>query len=141
MSYRSRAALEQGAVIAEFPPFAIPNRAQRTFGLHPLLFAATIGAYFAFLAALAVAFMVPALVIPFAIFVTYIVMAFGVPGLWARVAPKPVGPVQSWSQFRTEGMIIETGHVESGAAIAQVLVLPSLIALFGITVAIIAAVV
>ena len=141
MSYRSRTALEQGAVITESLAFARPNRAERTFGLHPILFAATIGAYLAFLAALAMAFMVPALVIPFAIFLVYIAMAFGVPGLWARVAPEPVGRVQSWSEFRAEGMNIETGHVASGAAIAQVLVLPGLIATFGMAVAIIAAII
>jgi len=38
-------------------------------------------------------------------------------------------------------MNIETGHVASGAAIAQVLVLPGLIAMFGVAVAIIAAIV
>jgi hypothetical protein len=140
MSYRSRTALEQGAIISEAPAFMRPNRGARTFGLHPVLFAATIGAYLAFLAALAVGFMVPALVIPFAVFLIYIAMAFGVPGLWAHVAPKPVGRVPSWSEFRAEGMDLETGHVASGAAIAQVLVLPGLIALFGVAVAIIAAV-
>ena len=134
----SKAALQSIAV--DFP-VASTNRAERVFGLHPVLFAVTIGSYFVFLGAMAVAFMNPALVLPFAIFVVYIVMAFGTPGLWARVRGRDSGPVQSWAQFREEGMRIETGHIASGAAIAQVVVLPLLIAGFAIATAIIAALV
>ena len=117
----------------------LANRAERTFGLHPALFAATIGAYLAFLAIMAAAFMNPNLVIPFAIFVVYLGMYFGVPSLWARVVGRPVGRFQSWAEFRSEGMEIETGHIASGAAIAQVLVLPALIVGFALAVALIAA--
>ena len=114
------------------------NRAERVFGLHPFLFAATVGGYFAFLAIMAAAFMNPNLVIPFAIFIVYVVMAFGVPALWARVAGRPVGRFQSWAEFRSEGMEIETGHIGSEGAIAQVLVLPTLIVGWGLAVAVIA---
>ena len=120
---------------------ALPNRAERTFGLHPALFVATIGSYFAFLAIMAAAFMNPNLVIPFAIFVAYLAMYFGVPGLWARVVGRPVGRFQSWSEFRSEGMDILTGSIGSGGAIAQVMVLPFLIVGFAVAVALIAALV
>ena len=120
---------------------ALPNRAERTFGLHPALFVATIGSYFAFLAIMAAAFMNPDLIIPFAIFVAYLVMYFGVPGLWARVVGRPVGRFQSWAEFRSEGMDILTGHIGSGGAVAQVLVLPFLIVGFALAVAFIAALV
>ena len=119
----------------------LPNRAERIFGLHPALFIATIGSYFAFLAIMAVAFMNPNLIIPFAIFVAYLVMYFGVPGLWARVVDRPVGRFQSWAEFRSEGMDILTGHIGSGGAIAQVLVLPILIVGFAVAAAVIAALV
>jgi hypothetical protein len=119
----------------------LSNRAERTFGLHPALFAATIGAYLAFLAIMAATFMNPNLLIPFAIFVAYIVMAFGVPALWSNVVGRPVGRFQSWAEFRSEGMDIHTGHVTSGAAIAQVLVLPGLIVAWGLAIAVIVALV
>ena len=119
----------------------LPNRAERTFGLHPGLFVATIGSYFAFLAIMAAAFMNPNLIIPFAIFVAYLAMYFGVPGLWARVVGRPVGRFQSWAEFRSEGMDILTGPIGSGGAIAQVLVLPFLIVGFAVAVGLIAALV
>lgn len=119
----------------------LPNRVERIFGLHPALFIATIGSYFVFLAVMAAAFMNPNLIIPFAIFVAYLAMYFGVPGLWARVVGRPVGRFQSWAEFRSEGMEILTGHIGSGGAIAQVMVLPFLIVGFGVAVAVIAALV
>ena len=125
-----------GAV--EISPPQLRNRAERTFGLHPALYVLTIGSYFAFLAVMAAAFMNANMVLPMAIFIIYVVMAFGVSGLWARVAGRPSGRFQSWAEFRAEGMDIETGHIGSGAAIAQVLALPALILGFGVTVAFIA---
>lgn len=115
------------------------NRAERTFGLPPRLFITTIGAYFAFLAIMAAIFMNAELVIPFAIFAIYISMAFGVPGLWAKVAGRPLGRVQTWDEFRFEGMTIETGHISGVGATVQVLLLPVLVLGWGIAVAIIVA--
>ena len=135
--YYSRAKLSSVAV--QKPPASIVVRSERVFGLHPSLFIMTIASYFAFLAILGAAFMNPNLILPFAIFVAYIVMAFGVPGLWANVRGRDAGSVQTWAQFRSEGMDIETGHVDSGSAIAQVVVLPFLIVAFAIAVAMIAA--
>ncbi len=131
-------------VASRAPASAAPrlsNRAERTFGLHPALFIATIGSYFAFLAILAAAFMNPNLLIPYAIFVAYLVMYFAVPGLWSKVAGRPVGRFQSWAEFRSEGMDILTGHISSGGAVAQVLALPLLIVGFAAAVALIAALV
>ena len=139
MSYRSRTAMLQDAVISATPPIARRQHAERTFGLHPLLFAGTIACYLLFLGILGAAFMVPALAIPFVIFVAYIAMAFGVPAMWARIAPRELGRPQSWFEFRDEGMIIETGHIDSGSAIAQVLVLPGLLVCWAAAIAIIAA--
>jgi hypothetical protein len=117
------------------------NRAERVFGLHPALFAITIGSYFLFLGIMAAAFMTPDLVLPFIIFAVYVAMAFGTPGLWARVRGRDPGPVQSWAQFRKEGVDIATGHLGSGAAVAQVVMLPVLLVGWGAAIAIIAAIV
>ncbi|HJQ17602.1 MAG TPA: hypothetical protein VJR87_00725 [Allosphingosinicella sp.] len=135
--YYSKAELISVAI--QKPVASVAVRAERVFGLHPSLFVMTIGSYFAFLAILGVAFMNSNLILPYAIFIAYIVMAFGVPGLWANVRGRDAGSVQTWAQFRSEGMDIETGHVDSGSAIAQVVVLPFLIVAFAIAVAMIAA--
>ena len=79
------------------------------------------------------------LAIPFAIFVIYLAIAFGVPGLWARMTPRPVGRFQSWEEFREEGMAIATGRISASGAIAQVLVLPVLVVAWGLAIAIIVA--
>jgi len=115
------------------------RRAERTLGLPPVLFAAMIGTYFLFLGAMAAAFMNPNLVIPFGIPALYIAMAFGMPGLWARIAGRPDGHFQSRAEFRAEGMEIATGHFGSTGASAQLLVLPGLIVGWAIAIAVIAA--
>lgn len=136
--YLESALRERATLVPAIAP-RLSNRAERTFGLHPALFVATIGSYFAFLAIMAASFMNPNLLIPFAIFVAYLAMYFAVPALWTKVAGRPVGRFQSWAEFRSEGMDILTGHIGSGGAIAQVLVLPVLIVGFAFAVAIIAA--
>jgi hypothetical protein len=135
------AALRERATLVPAVAPRPSTRAERTFGLHPALFVATIASYFAFLAVMAAAFMNANLAIPFAVFVAYLGMYFAVPGLWARVAGRPVGRFQSWAEFRSEGMDILTGHISGGGAIAQVLTLPFLILGFGSAVAVIAALV
>lgn len=134
----SKAALQ--AIGAEVPAPALRrNLAERAFGLPPAMFVATIGAYLAFLLIMAAAFMNRELVLPFAIFFIYVAMAFGVPGLWARIMPRPSGRYQSWSEFRAEGMEIATGRIGGDAAIAQVLALPVLIVGWAVATAIIVA--
>lgn len=101
--------------------------APRTFDLPPVLHLATAGAYFAFLGFMGTAFMNPELFIPFAIFGTFIAMAFLVPGAWAKIAPKAPGRHQSWDEFMREGIVCATGRLKGGEAIAQVMTLPILI--------------
>ena len=134
----SKAALQAIGVEVPAPPIR-RNLAERAFGLPPAMFVATIGAYLAFLLIMAAAFMNRELVLPFAIFFIYVAMAFGVPGLWARIVPRPSGRYQSWSEFRAEGMEIATGRIGGNAAIAQVLVLPVLIVGWAVATAIIVA--
>ena len=133
----SRAGLQSLEV--QFPEQPTRNRAERAFDLHPILFAITIGSYFLFLAIMAAAFMTADLILPFVIFVVYVVMAFGTPAVWARMRGRDAGPVQSWAQFREEGVQIETGYLESGAAIAQILALPLLIVGWAVAIALLAA--
>lgn len=102
------------------------NRGERTFDLHPAIHAITIGAYFAFIAILATAFASPELLVPTAIFIVGVAALFVTPGLWARINPDDGAPKQSWSEFLQEGVDCGTGHLTSGQALAQILVLPGL---------------
>lgn len=105
----------------------------RAFDLHPALFAMTIGCYLGFLLVMGMAFMTGELVIPFAIFVAYIGMGFGVPALWARVSPAKGRP-ESWAQFLSRGVNTGSGHLTAGAAIAQMMTVPILILLWGVAI-------
>lgn len=113
----------------------------RAFDLPPVLFAMTVGCYLAFLGVMAAAFMTGELFLPFVIFVTYIAMAFGVPALWAKMAPPAPGQKQDWAAFMRDGFTCATGHLSGAGAVTQVLMLPVLILAWGIAIAIIAAVV
>ena len=114
------------------------NRRERTFDLHPALFAGTIAAYFAFLGIMALAFMNAMLAIPFSVFVAYIVMAFGVPALWALMAPDQGGRAADWDEWMAEGVDTGSGHMTGGAAVAQVMTLPLLVVAWGGAIALIA---
>ena len=81
------------------------------------------------------------LVIPMAICVVYIVMAFGVPALWTRIGPDDGARHMSWADFRGKGVMTHNGPVDAGAAAAQVLILPLAVLFWGIAVAVIAALV
>lgn len=112
-----------------------PARAERTFGLHPALFAVTIGAYFVYLAIMGAAFMNAELWIPFAVFAVFVAAAFGVPAMWARIAGPRDARFADWSEFMAEGLETATGHLGGGAVVAQVLTVPLLIVAWGIAIA------
>jgi len=139
MSYRSRQSLkEHDALISAAQPSKDLRRAGRVFDLHPILFAGTIGGYGAFLAIMAATFMNPPLVIPFVIFFFFLAMAFGVPGLWGKVAGVSGQRYQTWAEFRREGLDVATGHLGASGVIIQVLILPGLLVFWGVIVASIA---
>ena len=138
MSQRLTVDLEQLATITTAPPRTVVDR---NFGLPTGLYVATVGAYFAFLAVMAGAFMNATLAIPMAIFAVYIGMAFGVPTVWTRMKPDHRGAALTWGQFRNRGIVCDTGAMSAGEASVQVLMLPVLILFFGVCVAVIAALV
>lgn len=113
----------------------------RTFGLPTALFGISVAAYFGFLAVMVLAFGTSELAIPMAIFIVYIVMAFGVPAMWTQIGPDDGTQRLSWSAFRRNGVMTHYGPVGAGAAMAQVLILPLAILAWGVAIAIIAAVV
>jgi hypothetical protein len=129
----------EALVTRKATPFEV--KVERSFDLPVVLHGATVGLYFAFLAVMAFAFQDRGLIIPMAIFVIYIVMAFGVPAMWVRMKPDHASQPQSWSNFSRFGVHTHTGKMTATDATGQVLILPVLILGWGVAIAVIAAVV
>jgi hypothetical protein len=111
------------------------NRGTRVFDIHPGVHLITAGAYFAFVAILAAAFMGPDLIVPAGIFVVGVAALFLTPALWARVVPDDGLRKQSWAEFMAEGVECITGRLTTGQALAQILTLPALIVTLALTMA------
>jgi hypothetical protein len=120
-------------------PFEV--KVERSFDLPPVLHAATVALYFAFLGVMAFAFQDRGLIIPMAIFVIYIVMAFGVPAMWVRMKPDHANEPLHWAEFSRFGIDTFTGKMTAKDATGQVLILPLLILGWGVAIAAITAIV
>ena len=114
--------------------------ADRNFGLPTALYGATVGCYLGFLLIVGSAFANPGLAIPMAIFVAFIVAGFGVPAVWTRLAGNTTAP-QTLGEFETRGVMTHTGRLAPKDATIQVLILPVLLVVWGLAVAVIAAIV
>lgn len=112
----------------------------RSFGLPSALYGATVACYFGFLLIIGSAFAGPGLAIPMAIFVLFIVAGFGVPALWTRLAGNTSTP-QTLGEFESRGIMTYTGWLSAGDATVQMLILPVLLVVWGLAIAVIAAVV
>ena len=99
------------------------NRGEHVFDLHPALHIALFGGFFAYLGIMWAAFGEKGLAIPFAIFAIFLAAAFIVPAWWARVAPGE-GRKPGWNEFLGEGIVCETGRLDAGGAMVQVLIAP-----------------
>ena len=137
----TRQLVAEKAIIHEAEALRIPTTVDRNFELPAGLYAATAGAYFAFLGVMAFGFGNPSLILPMAIFIVFIAMFFGVAAMWMRMKPEHAQRLTPWSRFRQHGMITANGHCTAGAATAQVLILPALILAWGIAVVTIATIV
>ena len=112
----------------------------RNFGLPSALYGTTVGCYLAFLVIVGSAFANPVLAIPMAIFALFIVAGFGIPAIWTRLAGNTSAP-QTLGEFERSGIMTETGRLAPRDATVQVLILPVLLVVWGLAVAVIAAVV
>ena len=61
-------------------------------------------------------------------------MAAAVPAKWATMKPANRTPVNSWVAFVQDGIATHTGNMRAKDAVAQVLILPVLIFLWGIAI-------
>jgi hypothetical protein len=75
-----------------------------------------------------------------AVIVLLIVAFFGVPMIWTRLKGNASEP-STLGEFEANGIMTNTGRLTAGEASAQVLVLPVLLVIWGLAVAVIAAVV
>lgn len=119
-------------------PSAPLGRTGRTFDLHPRLYAAMFGGMFAYLGIMWAAFGEKPLAISFVVFAVTFAATLVVPGLWARV-DKREGPQQGWADFLRDGFECMTGHLSARETIAQVLIMPAMLLLWGLSVAVIRA--
>ena len=129
---------EQAAIVAA-PK--LHHEVDRTFELPKGLYAATVALYLGFLAVMATGLSSPGLVIPMVIFTLFIVAGFGVPAIWARLAPAPRSRQMSFAQLRRDGIATLTGRISARDASVQMLILPVIIFCWGVTTVTIAALV
>jgi hypothetical protein len=143
MSHIVHELLASGDARIVAPPEA-PVRHQvesdRNFGLPTALYGATVAGYLGFLLVVGSAFANPVLAIPMAIFVVFIIAGFGLPMLWTRLAGNTSEP-QTLGEFEAKGIQTNTGRLAARDATIQVLILPVLLVVWGLAVAVIAAVV
>lgn len=126
------------AKIVEAPK--VHHKVDRTFELPTGLYALTIAGYLGFIGIMAACFMTGQLVIPMAIFVLFIVMAFSIPAMWTSLGDDDGARRLSWSNFQSKGVMTHDGPVTAAAASAQVLILPFAIILWGLAITVIVAV-
>jgi hypothetical protein len=112
----------------------------RNFGLPTAYYGATVACYLGFLAITGMAFANPELGIPMVIFAVFIVAGFGVPMLWTRLKGNATQP-QTLGEFETRGIMTHTGPLAARDASIQMLILPVLLVVWGLAMALIAAIV
>jgi hypothetical protein len=116
---------------------AAPNIRQdvdRSFGLPPVLHIATFGLYFAFLTVMSLGLGSRELAVPLAICFIFLTMAAVVPAKWVTMKPVNRTPVQGWVDFVQDGINTHTGNMRAKDAVAQVLILPVLIFIWGVAI-------
>jgi hypothetical protein len=118
-----------------------PHQVDRTFELPTVLYGTTVGLYLGFFAVMAAGFASPGLIIPMVIFALFVVAGFGVPMVWARLAPETKSRALTMGQLRHSGIQTHTGRLSGRDAVVQMLILPALILLWGLATVTIAALV
>ena len=136
--HHSTAELQQIASATAEP---VRTRVDRSFGLPSGLYFGTVGLYLTFLGLLTASFHNPELILPMAVIVGSIIFGFGVNRTWAAMKPDNDSKPATWGQFASKGVQTLSGHLTASEASIQVLMLPVLIVFWGLSVAIIAAVV
>lgn len=141
VQFITRELIAEQAIIHTTPVLRTATTVDRSFELPTGLYAATAALFLGFIAVMAIGFGNPELVVPMAIFVTFIAMFFAVPAAWVRMNPVNAQRAIPWARFQRDGIMTAYGRMTAGAATVQVLIMPALIFAWGITVVTIAALV
>jgi len=115
------------------------TRVDRNFGLPTGLYVATVALYLAFLGLMTALFANGDLAIPLAVMAGFIVLFFGLGGVWTTMKPDNDTHPMTWGQFSARGIETLSGRLTAGEAAAQVLILPVLILGWGCAIAVIVA--
>lgn len=134
-----RISQQELARIASITDAPARTRVDRNFGLPTGLHAATVALYLAFLGLMAALFANAELAIPLAVMAGFIVLFFGLCGLWTTMKPENNSHPMSWGQLSARGIETLSGRLTASEAAAQVLVLPVLILGWGGAIAVIVA--
>lgn len=137
----TRESIAERAIIHEATALRAPHAVDRNFELPAGMLVAMVALFFGAVGVLALGFTSPMLILPMAIIMIFMAMAFAVPALWMRMTPENPQRLTPWSRFRQQGIMTGSGHSTAGAATVQVLILPVLILVWGLAVVTIAAVV
>ena len=132
------AQLDQIAVVTAVPT---KTKVDRTFGLPSGIYFATVGLYLAFFAIMSLMLLNLELAVPMVIIVGSVLFGFGLTRTRAGMKPDTDSHPLSWGQFSNRGIQTISGHLTACEASIQVLLLPVLIVFWGLSVAIIIAVV
>jgi len=128
--------LVQVATVGGAPPRA---RVDRNFGLPTSIYVATAAMYLGFIGLMAIMFNNPGLTIPLVICAVFIVIFFGVCGIWTRMAPDNDSVPLTDGQFASRGIETWSGRLTAREAAVQVLILPAVVLLWGLIIGVIVA--
>lgn len=115
------------------------TKVDRNFGLPTGLYVATVALYLAFLGLMTTLFANGELAIPLAVMAGFIVLFFGLCGLWTKMKPENDTHPMTWGQLSARGIETLSGRLTASEAAAQVLILPVLILGWGCAIAVIVA--
>jgi len=132
----TQAELQDLAIVSDAP---VRTKVERNFGLPTGLYVATVALYLGFIGLMATLFHNPELAIPMVIFAGFIIIAFGLAGLWTRMKPDNDTTPMTWGQFGVRGIDTPSGRLTANEATVQVLMLPVLILGWGLAIAVIVA--
>lgn len=124
------------ATVTDAPP---RTKVERNFGLPTGLYVVTALAYLAFLGLMTTLFGNNELAIPITIMAGFIIIAFGICGVWASMKPDNDTSPLTWGQMANRGIETLSGRLTASEAAVQVLILPVLILVWGLAIAVIVA--
>ena len=127
----TRELIAEKAIVHESHPAIKRVQFDQTFEIPTGVYAASLGLFVTFLATMVVGFGNPELGIPMAIFGVFFAGFYGIPTLFVKQAPEQSNTAMSWGQFKARGVKTATGHLPANEALAQMLVLPVLVVLWG----------